>query len=165
MRETLIQVAYLVASVLFIIAIKLLNSPRTARLGNGLGALGMVLGAVATLFHQGIGRYEWIVLGVATGGALGTWMALRVQMTAMPQMVALLNGFGGGASALVGLGEALQKLPYGDPPPAWLLTVGLSILIGIATLSGSLIAAGKLHEVLTGRPIVLPGHHYQTASG
>jgi len=164
MRETLIQVAYLVASALFIIAIKLLNSPRTARLGNGLGALGMTLGAVATLFHQAIGRYEWIVLGVAAGGALGTWMALRVQMTAMPQMVALLNGFGGGASALVGLGEALQKLPHGENAPAWLLTVGLSILIGITTLSGSLIAAGKLHEVLTGRPIVLPGHHYQTAS-
>ncbi len=163
MRETLIQAAYLVASALFIVAIKLLNSPRTARLGNGLGALGMLLGAVATLFYREIVRYEWILLGAGVGGALGAWMALRVQMTAMPQMVALLNGFGGGASALVGLVEVLRKIPEGEGSPLWLLTVGLSILIGAATLSGSLIAAGKLHEVLTGRPIVLPGHHYQTA--
>lgn len=163
MRENLIQSAYLVASALFIVAIKLLNSPRTARLGNSLGALGMLLGAVATLFYREVVRYEWILLGAGVGGALGAWMALRVQMTAMPQMVALLNGFGGGASALVGLVEVLRKIPEGESSPLWLFTVGLSILIGAATLSGSLIAAGKLHEVLTGRPIVLPGHHYQTA--
>ncbi len=162
MRENLIQVTYLVASALFIIAIKLLNSPRTARLGNGLGALGMLLGAVATLFYREVVRYEWILLGAGVGGTLGAWMALRVQMTAMPQMVALLNGFGGGASALVGLVEVLRKVPAGEDSLLWLLTVGLSLLIGAATLSGSLIAAGKLHEVLTGRPIVLPGHHYQT---
>jgi NAD(P) transhydrogenase subunit beta len=162
MRDTLIQATYLVASALFIIAIKLLNSPRTARLGNGLGALGMLMGVIATLFYQEIVRYEWILLGVVLGGALGAWMALRVRMTAMPQMVALLNGFGGGASTLVGLVEVLRKVPQGEDSPVWLLTVGLSILIGAATLSGSLIAAGKLHEVLTGRPIVFPGHHYQT---
>lgn len=163
MRETFIQAAYLIASALFIIAIKLLNSPRTARLGNGLGTLGMLLGAIATLFYREVVRYEWILLGAGVGGALGAWMALRVQMTAMPQMVALLNGFGGGASALVGLVEVLRKVPEGEDSPLWILTVGLSILIGAATLSGSLIAAGKLHEVLTGRPIVLPAHHYQTA--
>jgi NAD(P) transhydrogenase subunit beta len=162
MRDTLIQATYLVASALFIIAIKLLNSPRTARLGNGLGALGMLMGAIATLFYQEIVRYEWILVGVVLGGALGAWMALRVRMTAMPQMVALLNGFGGGASTLVGLVEVLRKVPQGEDSPIWLLTVGLSILIGAATFSGSLIAAGKLHEVLTGRPIVFPGHHYQT---
>jgi NAD(P) transhydrogenase subunit beta len=162
MRDTLIQATYLVASALFIIAIKLLNSPRTARLGNGLGALGMLMGVIATLFYQEIVRYEWILLGVVLGGALGAWMALRVRMTAMPQMVALLNGFGGGASTLVGLVEVLRRVPQGEDSPVWLLTVGLSILIGAATLSGSLIAAGKLHEVLTGRPIVFPGHHYQT---
>jgi H+-translocating NAD(P) transhydrogenase subunit beta len=161
-RDTLIQATYLVASALFIIAIKLLNSPRTARLGNGLGALGMLMGAIATLFYQEIVRYEWILLGVVLGGALGAWMALRVRMTAMPQMVALLNGFGGGASTLVGLVEVLRRVPQGEDSPVWLLTVGLSILIGAATFSGSLIAAGKLHEVLTGRPIVFPGHHYQT---
>jgi NAD(P) transhydrogenase subunit beta len=122
----------------------------------------MLMGAIATLFHQEIVRYEWILLGVVLGGALGAWMALRVRMTAMPQMVALLNGFGGGASTLVGLVEVLRRVPQGEDSPVWLLTVGLSILIGAATLSGSLIAAGKLHEVLTGRPIVFPGHHYQT---
>jgi NAD(P) transhydrogenase subunit beta len=162
MRDTLIQATYLVASALFIIAIKLLNSPRTARLGNGLGALGMLMGAIATLFYQEIVRYEWILLGVVLGGALGAWMALRVRMTAMPQMVALLNGFGGGASTLVGLVEVLRKVPQGEDSPVWLPTVGLSILIGAATFSGSLIAAGKLHEVLTGRPVVFPGHYYQT---
>jgi len=162
MRDTLIQAAYLIASALFIIAIKLLQSPRTARLGNGMGALGMLMGVIATLFYQEIVRYEWILLGVVLGGALGAWMALRVRMTAMPQMVALLNGFGGGASTLVGLVEVLRRVPQGEDSPVWLLTVGLSILIGAATFSGSLIAAGKLHEVLTGRPIVFPGHHYQT---
>ncbi len=162
MRDTLIQATYLVASALFIIAIKLLKSPRTARLGNGLGALGMLMGVIATLFYQEIVRYEWILLGVVLGGALGAWMALRVRMTAMPQMVALLNGFGGGASTLVGLVEVLRRVPQGEDSPVWLLTVGLSILIGAATFSGSLIAAGKLHEVITGRPIVFPGHHYQT---
>jgi NAD(P) transhydrogenase subunit beta len=122
----------------------------------------MLMGVIATLFYQEIVRYEWILLGVVLGGALGAWMALRVRMTAMPQMVALLNGFGGGASTLVGLVEVLRRVPQGEDSPVWLLTVGLSILIGAATLSGSLIAAGKLHEVLTGRPIVFPGHHYQT---
>lgn len=158
-----IQVSYFVASVLFIVAIKLLNSPRTARLGNFLGALAMLLGGVATLFSSEIRSYTWILAGSVVGALVGVWLALAVRMTGMPQLVALLNGFGGGASMLVGLVEVLQRGDLAGVASFWLVTVGLSVLIGGVTFSGSLIAAGKLQEVLSGRPLVLPGHHYQSA--
>ncbi|MEN2993326.1 MAG: NAD(P)(+) transhydrogenase (Re/Si-specific) subunit beta [Bacteroidia bacterium] len=166
--EAFIQVSYLIASILFIVAIKLLNSPRTARLGNALGALGMALGMIATLFHKGILRYEWIALGVGVGSVLGAWMALKVKMTAMPQMVALLNGFGGAASALVALAEAERSQALTDfsasayLSPITLTIIALSILIGTVTFSGSLIAFAKLEEILSGRPLLLPAHHYQS---
>jgi NAD(P) transhydrogenase subunit beta len=163
--ETLIQVAYLVASILFIVAIKLLSSPRTARLGNLLGAGGMLIGIIATLLHKEIVRYEWIGIGLVGGGAIGAWIALRVPMTAMPQMVALLNGFGGAASALVAGAEAERAALVGlleQIPPFSLTTIGLSVLIGAVTFSGSLIAFAKLQEILTGKPILLPLHHYQS---
>ncbi|MCX7606801.1 MAG: NAD(P)(+) transhydrogenase (Re/Si-specific) subunit beta [Bacteroidia bacterium] len=163
--ETIIQIGYLLASVLFIVAIKLLSSPRTARQGNALGAVGMLLGVIATLFHKGIVRYEWIALGLAIGTALGAWLALRVKMTAMPQMVAILNGFGGAASALVAGAEAGRAWISGDIAALSffsLTTIGLSVLIGAVTFSGSLIAFAKLQELMTGRPIVLPAHHYQS---
>src|SRR5690554_3503056 len=91
---------YLIASVLFIFGIKKLGSPKTARQGNFLSSLGMFLAVVITLFDKGIVSYEWIIIKIVVGGLIGTVMALKVQMTGMPQMVGLLNGFGGGASAL-----------------------------------------------------------------
>jgi len=161
--ETFIQVAYLLASVSFIVAIKMLASPRTARTGNLLGAVGMLLGMIATLFYREIVRYEWIAVGVALGAALGAWMALAVKMTAMPQMVAILNGFGGAASALVAAAEAERiLLSPAQLSPFTSATIGLSVLIGAVTFSGSFIAFAKLQELMTGRPITLPGHHYQT---
>lgn len=162
--ETLIQIAYLLASVSFIVAIKLLASPRTARTGNLLGAVGMLLGMIATLFYKEIVRYEWIAVGVAVGAALGAWMALAVKMTAMPQMVAILNGFGGAASALVAAAEAERTflVPDVSLAPFTLATIGISVLIGAVTFSGSFIAFAKLQELMSGRPITLPGHHYQT---
>lgn len=162
--ETLIQIAYLLASVSFIVAIKLLASPRTARTGNLLGAVGMLLGMIATLFYKEIVRYEWIAVGVAVGAALGAWMALAVKMTAMPQMVAILNGFGGAASALVAAAEAERTflVPDASLAPFTLATIGISVLIGAVTFSGSFIAFAKLQELMSGRPITLPGHHYQT---
>lgn len=162
--ETLIQVAYLLASVSFIVAIKLLASPRTARIGNQLGAVGMLLGMIATLFYKEIVRYEWIAVGVAVGAALGAWMALAVKMTAMPQMVAILNGFGGAASALVAAAEAERTflMPDVSLQPFTLATIGISVLIGTVTFSGSFIAFAKLQELMSGRPITFPGHHYQT---
>ncbi|MCS7298267.1 MAG: NAD(P)(+) transhydrogenase (Re/Si-specific) subunit beta [Bacteroidia bacterium] len=163
--EALIQIAYLAASICFIIAIKLLSSPRTARTGNLVGALGMLTGLIATLFHQSILRYEWIITGLGIGTALGAWMALTVRMTAMPQMVALLNGFGGAASALVAAAEA-QRAVISETlsllSPFSLTTISLSVLIGSITLTGSLIAFAKLQELISGRPLLLPAHHYQS---
>ncbi|MDW8057819.1 MAG: NAD(P)(+) transhydrogenase (Re/Si-specific) subunit beta [Bacteroidia bacterium] len=161
--ETFIQVAYLLASVSFIVAIKMLSSPRTARLGNLIGAAGMLLGMIATLFYKEIVRYEWIGVGLAVGGALGAWTALSVKMTAMPQMVAILNGFGGAASALVAAAEAERALLSSHPSSAYFLTtIGLSVLIGAVTFSGSVIAFAKLQELISGRPVTLPLHHYQS---
>ncbi len=165
MTELLVQGGYLIASVLFILAIKLLASPRTARQGNLLGALGMLIGVAVTLLHRQIVRYEWIGVGVGVGAALAAWLALTVKMTAMPQMVSLLNGFGGAASALVAGAEAGRALYTGslaDLSFFSLLTIGLSVLIGAVTFTGSLIAFAKLQEVMTGRPIILPAHHGQS---
>ncbi|HPZ84106.1 MAG TPA: NAD(P)(+) transhydrogenase (Re/Si-specific) subunit beta [Thermogutta sp.] len=100
-RGTVITLAYLLASVLFILGIKGLTHPRTAVRGNLLGALGMLIAIVATLIHWSIIEYHWIILGLVVGAVIGAVLALKVKMTAMPQMVALLNGFGGGASVLV----------------------------------------------------------------
>ena len=98
-------IIYLVASILFIFGIKKLGSPKTARQGNFLSSLGMFLAVVITLFDHMIITYEWIIIGLIAGSLIGSVMALKVEMTGMPQMVGLLNGFGGGASALVALGE------------------------------------------------------------
>lgn len=163
--EAFIQIAYLVASVSFIVAIKLLGSPRTARVGNLIGAVGMLVGAIATLFYKGIVRYEWIAIGFLLGTVIGAWLALKVEMTAMPQMVALLNGFGGAASALVAAAEAGKAWIENTLPqtaPFALTTIALSVLIGAVTFSGSLVAFAKLQELISGRPLLLPAHHYQS---
>ncbi|GBD06865.1 NAD(P) transhydrogenase subunit beta [bacterium HR21] len=164
--EALINLAYLAASAMFIVALKRLSSPRTARSGNLLGAAGMALGIVATLLDRSIVRFEWIVLGVLLGSALGAVMALRVRMTAMPQMVALLNGFGGAASALVATAEIERLLlHHGLSQASGVLigTIHASVIIGSVTFTGSVIAFAKLQELLTGRPIVLPLHQLWNA--
>ncbi len=163
--ETIIQIAYLAASVAFIVAIKLLSSPRTARIGNLIGATGMLVGILATLLHKDIVRYEWIGIGLAVGTAIGAWLSFTVKMTAMPQMVALLNGFGGAASALVAgteVGRALLNGTAGSLSLFSLTTISLSLLIGAVTFTGSLIAFAKLQELLSGRPLLLPAHHLQS---
>jgi NAD(P) transhydrogenase subunit beta len=160
--ENLINLAYLAASALFILALKRLSSPRTARSGNLLGALGMALGIVATLLDRSIVSFQWILLGIVLGSALGAVMALTVRMTAMPQMVALLNGFGGAASALVALAEMERIALHHDIAAAsgvLLGTIESSVVIGTVTFTGSVIAFAKLQELISGRPIVLPFHH------
>jgi len=152
------ELLYLLAAVLFIVGLKRLSSPATARGGNVIGSAGMVIAIVATLALSGILTWRMILLGVVIGSATGAVLAQRVQMTAMPQMVALLNGFGGAASALVASAEFLSPLPtvgVGAPPHVN-LTVGLSVLVGAVTFSGSLVAFGKLQELLTGRAVVYP---------
>jgi NAD(P) transhydrogenase subunit beta len=139
--------AYLAASVLFILAFKGLSHPRTAVRGNLLGALGMLIAVVVTLFDRHILSYEAIAAGLALGSGVGAVLALNVRMTAMPQMVALLNGFGGGASVLVA-GAALLEADVVSEAPLLQLTVATAAsgLIGAVTFWGSLVAYAKLEE-------------------
>lgn len=143
-RGTVITLAYLLASVLFILGIKGLTHPRTAVRGNLLGALGMLIAIVATLIHWSIIEYHSIILGLVVGAVIGAVLALKVKMTAMPQMVALLNGFGGGASVLVAGAELTRTppAPYSDA----LIATYASAVIGAVTFWGSLLAFAKLEE-------------------
>jgi H+-translocating NAD(P) transhydrogenase subunit beta len=161
---TFIGIAYLVAAALFIVGLKRLGSPRTARSGNVLGSLGMLVAVVATLVHWEIVTYTWIVAGMVLGGTAGAVLARTVRMTAMPQMVALLNGFGGGASALVAGDEYLRFAAGAVAAPLNVqATIMLSVLIGGVTFSGSFIAFGKLQELITGRAVTFPFQKTLTA--
>jgi H+-translocating NAD(P) transhydrogenase subunit beta len=153
----MIDVAYLVAASLFIVGLKRLGSPATARSGNMLGATGMLIAVTATLLHHEIISYLWIGAGMVIGATAGVVLARGVKMTAMPQMVALLNGFGGGASALVAGDEYLRYAAGAAIAPVDVkVTIMLSVIIGSVTLSGSFIAFGKLQEIVTGRAVVFP---------
>jgi len=155
----LINAAYLLASVLFILGLKGLSHPRTAVRGNLMGAVGMLIAIVATLFNQHIleaGTQGLLVLfaGLLVGSALGALLALKVQMTAMPQMVALLNGFGGAASVLVAGAAFIDAT---DTTLQLTVATAASGLIGAITFWGSLVAFDKLQEwLLPGRPIHFP---------
>ena len=155
MNPTAAGFLYLLAAVLFIVGLKRLSSPATAKDGNRLAALGMLIAIVVTLLDEQIVSYWTILAGLVVGGAIGAFLAQRVEMTAMPQLVAAFNGFGGGASAFV----AMAELGRGgdDLPTRTLVTVALSVMIGSITLSGSLVAFGKLQDLVSGRPLVLPG--------
>ncbi len=135
--------------------IHLMNSPKTAIKGNRLGAAAMGLAIIITLWKDGTLSMTGIWVSMLIGSGLGLWMAARVKMIQMPQMVALLNGLGGAASALVAL---LVLTDSGAPTVFTKMTAGLALSIGAITLSGSLIAAGKLHQVLNSRPIVFNRH-------
>ncbi len=152
-----ISLTYLVAAVLFIVGLKLLSSPRTARRGNAIGALGMLLAIAATLIDQQIIAFRWILLGLVIGTALGIWLALAVKMTAMPQMVALLNGFGGAASAIVAAAEYYQLLMREELRATdVVVSIMATTLIGAVTFTGSMIAFAKLQELMPGRAITFP---------
>ncbi len=152
--SALVQLAYLLSAVLFIFGLKGLTRPDTARRGNALASLGMLVAVVTTLVGQEILDFTWIILGVGGGGLLGAWLARTVEMTEMPQMVAVFNGFGGGASALVAGAELLRPLGFGAGAAAagglssLPVDTGASImagtLIGGLTFSGSWVAFFKL---------------------
>jgi H+-translocating NAD(P) transhydrogenase subunit beta len=169
-NPSVINLAYLGSAVLFILALKGLSHPRTAVRGNMLGALGMLLAVIATFLYREAGMERspldaiaMIAAAMLVGGTIGAVGALKIQMTAMPQMVALLNGFGGGASALVA-GAALADVFGHTPTTTLLVATGVSGLIGGVTFSGSIIAFDKLQELfLPGRPIMLPAHQAFTA--
>ncbi|WP_420456415.1 NAD(P)(+) transhydrogenase (Re/Si-specific) subunit beta [Rubrivirga sp.] len=146
MTDALVTLAYLVAASLFILGLKRLGSPRTARAGNRMAAVGMLVGVVAALFEEQILNPVELIAGLAVGGLVGVWLARRTPLTEMPELVAAFNGFGGAASALVAGAELLRSLDEPELPvgPVVALTVGLSVLIGAVTLSGSFVAFGKL---------------------
>ena len=157
----IIEISYLISSVLFILGIKQLASPKTARKGNMLASLGMLIAIVVTLLDQHVLTYEWIIIGFLIGGTTGALMAFKTSMTGMPQMVGLLNGFGGGASMLVAISEFYKMRNFS----AWSydvqtdITIFLSVLIGAITLTGSFIAFGKLQGIVSGKVIKYPGQH------
>lgn len=152
-----IELAYLVAASLFIVGLKKLGSPATARNGNFIASIGMLIAIVATLLHQNVLNYAMILVAIAIGSAIGAIMAYRVEMTAMPQMVGLLNGFGGAASALVAVGEFWRYITSVDAVPlSETVTIVLSVLIGGITFTGSLLAFVKLEGMIGGAPITFP---------
>jgi len=155
---TLITLTYLAAAVLFILGLRGLSSPASARSGNRLAAVGMLIAVVATLFDRSILSYWLIGLGIVVGSAIGAVSARRVHMTAMPQMVALFNGVGGAAAALVAGAEFGRLTASSGSGLSFdiALSILLSAIIGSISFAGSLVAFGKLQEWITGRPVVYP---------
>lgn len=165
MNILIIEITYLISSILFIFGIKQLGSPKTARQGNTISAVGMLLAIIATLLYKSIITYEWIIIGLVVGSLIGYILAVKIPMTGMPQMVGLLNGFGGGASTLVALSE-FYKILYklGETSGEKLeftiagsVSIILSLLIGAVTFTGSLIAFGKLQGIVTGKVVKFAG--------
>jgi NAD(P) transhydrogenase subunit beta len=165
MSTTLIQFSYLVAAVLFILGLRSLSSPKTAAMGNAMAAVGMAIAIVATLLYSEVVDYTIVIAGIVVGSVIGVVAAQRIAMTAMPQMVALLNGFGGAASVLVASAEVIARMHAGNAPTGIVPgAIVASVLIGGVTLTGSLIAFAKLQEVMTGAPIQYPFQQYINAA-
>jgi NAD(P) transhydrogenase subunit beta len=155
--STVIELVYLLSAILFVVGLKRLQSPATARGGNALAALAMLLAIIATVVDAEILSWTGILVGMALGGLIGATAARMVEMTAMPQLVGIFNGFGGGASALVAVAEFLSNPAIGVGTPG--VTMLLGTLIGGVTFSGSFIAFAKLQELMTGNPITFPGQN------
>ncbi len=152
---------YLITIVTFILALHFLSNPAQARRGNQIGAAGMILAVVVTWVRIGTTSWWAIALGMLLGGGFGAVAARKVHMTAMPQMVALFNGVGGGAAALIALAELHRILPRpGAPTVDISLAIVLSALIGAISFSGSMVAFAKLQELIQGRPITYPGQQF-----
>ena len=151
------NMAYVLSAVLFIIGIKRLSSPKTARAGNAIAAAAMLIAVLATVISFDLLDYRLIAIGMIVGSIIGATFAIKVEMTQMPQMVAIFNGFGGGASALVAVAEFFSK--YGTFEQTLFLngTIILSVFIGTLTLTGSFVAFGKLQGFISGQPITFKG--------
>ncbi len=157
-RDYVIEATYLVASVLFILALKMMSHPDTARQGMFLAEGGMLAAIIGTLFHFEIVSYEWIIAGLVIGSIIGALMAIWVPMTAMPQRTALSHAFGALAAALVGIAEySINGAGLGTVK---LSALGLEIMLGCLTTTGSLIAAGKLQGLVRGTPVQFKGQQF-----
>ncbi len=170
--HTGVLIAYLVSAVLFIVGIKMLGKVKSARAGNQLAGVAMLIAILATLPEVKIAGLQWILIGAVTGTLIGTISAMRVPMTMMPEFVALFNGSGGGASMLVGMSVVWFKIIESGADqtvsdvlgPAQAITIVLSIIVGAVTLSGSVVAYLKLAEKISGKPTLLPGRHVINAA-
>jgi NAD(P) transhydrogenase subunit beta len=164
-----IEIAYLLAAVTFIISLRRLSNPKTARSGNQVAAVGMAIAVLATYASIMINGVDWhlilILVGSIIGGGIGWYLARRVEMTAMPQMVALFNGMGGGAAALTSISEFFEKLgsatPYGFD---FSIATVLGVVIGSVSLSGSFIALGKLQGFISASPVTYSGQQIVNAA-
>src|ERR1700682_3452171 len=154
--QYLIEIIYLVASALFILSLKWMSSPATARHGILAGEIGMVLAIAGTLLHHGIVDYKWIVIALVLGSGIGVPLGL-VQMTAVPQRTALSHAFGALCVTLVGTAEFYLRAPA--VPRFMMAVLSLEVILGALTFTGSLMAAGKLQEVLPQRPITYKGQN------
>jgi H+-translocating NAD(P) transhydrogenase subunit beta len=150
------QVSYLIAAVCFIVALKGLSSPKTARRGNQLGAAGAVLAVITVFFAEDLRHLVLILLAIAIGTVAGVVGAQRVQMTQMPQLVALFNGVGGGAAALVALIELNVASGVSDVARFDLVAIAFTVLVGTISFAGSMVTFAKLQELMTTRPVVFP---------
>ena len=154
----IIPVSYLIASVCFIVALQALSSPKHARVGNLIGALGMLVAVVGTLLHHEIITYEWIIAGLILGSLIGIPMAVWIPMTKMPERIALSHAFGGLAAALVGVSEYLHR--GGGIDRFTMGALGLEVFFGFLTFTGSLMAFGKLQGLITGAPVTYKGQNF-----
>lgn len=158
--NTLIQLSYLVASVLFIIGIKMMNKTKEARNGNFLSAVGMLIAIVATVLQIDLITLPEIIACVVVGSAIGWYYAKTVEMTGIPEMVALFNGFGGLASVGVALSDYFFRMGKNEPPDSIIaISILASLLIGGVTFTGSMVAYGKLSGKVTGSPVTFKGQH------
>lgn len=164
MYLSLVNLAYLVASVLFIMGLKGLTHPRTAVRGNILGSLGMFIAVVVTLLDKNIISYEMIIVGLVVGSAIGAILAVKIEMTAMPQLVAAYNGFGGIASVLVAGAALFETLGLGlEPGTQFKVATAATGLIGAVTFTGSLVAFGKLQGLIGDAAVLFPGQKFMNA--
>ena len=156
----IVNLIYLASAILFIVGLKNLSSPSTAVKGNLLAATGMLIAIIVTLLNQKIITYEIIIIGIILGALIGTITAVKVPMTAMPQFVASLNGFGGGASTLVA-SSALISIINQNQDPTYYFTIStiFSVIIGSVTFFGSILAFGKLQGLISEKPILFFGRH------
>src|ERR1700685_1125130 len=158
--QTAIEVVYLIASALFILSLKWMSSPTTARHGIWAGEIGMVLAIAGTLLHHGIVDYKWIAIGLVLGSGIGIPLGM-VRMTAVPQRTALSHAFGALCVTLVGTAEYyLQADQPGSVPPFMMAVLSAEVILGSLTFTGSLMAAGKLQEILPQRPITYKGQNF-----
>src|SRR5579872_5809815 len=155
-NQTIIEVLYLIASALFILSLKWMSAPKSARHGVWAGEIGMVLAIAGTLLHHGLIDYKWIFIALVIGSGIGVPLGL-VQMTAVPQRTALSHAFGAFCVTLVGSAEYYLRSP--DVPPFMMAVLCMEVILGSLTFTGSLMAAGKLQEVLPQRPITYRGQN------